>query len=344
MQKDRFVEDLAIKETSSGHGRASLELDPLSKTQTNRINHIIDKMLVETNNKASQHHNESRHEQKAANIAKGAKGSSAINAGTSKSESTEDKYKSAMKGLMSWAYQSYEIKDPMQIKPEHIKEFCVRLIDNGFSRNSFEGYTKAFSFWGGENGVLKQYSPANAPNWSAALQEMRELSACCIDKEHRRAYDDPRAIINELSGTAKTIAELQFECGLRVSDACYIKAENWNAAKGEGIANSKGGQKIEFRPPSEIARIITSAINENGSFGMSIKAYSDELRGAVARTGQTWEASHGMRAAAAEKYILDCKAAGMTYKQALSKTGEFLGHHRDISEVTKTYVQGVGAW
>ena len=335
---------------SSAADRASLELDPLSKTQNARIDHIIDKMLSDTNNKASQHHGESRHAQKETNIKKGAKGSAEINAGTSKAESTEDKYKSCMHGLMAWSYQIHSIKDPMQIKPEHIKEFFSRLIDNGFSRNTYEGYTKALAFWGaGEKSVLAQYSRIHGgnynPNWEkGALKEMRKLKDCCADKEHRRAYDNPHAIIDNLHGAALIGARLQYENGMRIADVCQIRRENWDIQKGEGVANSKGGQAFHFKPSPEVARAITSAIKNHGSFSISPRQYVAELREAVNKSGQVWEGSHGLRAAFAEANMIRCQKAGMSYKAALIDTGRRLGHHRPASEVTKTYIKGISPW
>lgn len=333
---------------SSGENRATLDLAPLSNNQENRINHIIDQMLKETGNKASQHHGDSRHDQKAMNKANGAKGSHEINLTTSKSEKTEDKYKSCMHNLMQFAYQEYKIKDPMQITGEHVKDFCSRLIDCGFARNSYEGYTKAFSYFGSKGGVLDQYMQekggARGKAWDNALQECRSWKDACIDKEHRRAYDNPRAIVDNLRGDFQTVARLQADCGLRVSDACQIKAENWNAAKGEGVANSKGGQAIHFKPPSDVAKAITAAIKERGVFQVPKSSYYKELHCAVAATGQSWESSHGLRASFAENNMTDCKMRGMSYKAALFDTGEKLGHHRNADEVTHTYVQGISAW
>ena len=339
----KSVDDEVFLISSSGHNRASLELAPLSGNQTARINHLIDKMLVDTHNKACQHHGESRHKQKANRAAQGAKGSHELNAGTSKSEKTEDTYKSKMFGLMNWAYQTHGLKDPFQVRADHIKEFCGRLIDNGYSRNGFEGYTKAFSFF---EGVLEQYSKVHggnfSPNWK--LQEVRPWSASAINKEHHRAYANPEGIIKELNGNSYVSARLQYDCGLRVSDATFVKGENWNPDKGIGKANSKGGQIKYFQPPAEVAARITAEVKDHGFFKIDQDQYRQELRAAVGRAGEAWESTHGLRCASAERYMLVCKAQGMSYRTALHKTGEFLGHHRGLDEVTKTYVSGITAW
>lgn len=334
---------------SSGENRASLDLDPLSKTQENRINHIIDQMLVQTGNKACQHHGESRHDAKEQNRANGAKGSHQINQGTPKSEATEDKYKSCFHNLMQYTYNEFGVKDPMQITGDHVKGFCAKLIEAGYSRNSFEGYTKAFSFYGAKGGVLDQYMQvhggARGKAWDNALQEARGWKSACVDKEHFRAYKDPRGIIDNIKDErCKIAASLQAENGLRISDATHIKTENWNAAKGEGVCNSKGGQAIHFKPSPEVAKAITAEIKEKGVFKVSHAEYYQELRGAVAASGQVWESSHGLRAAFAVANMYRCKAAGMSYQAALRDTGEKLGHHRPADEVTKTYVSEVAAW
>lgn len=339
----KSADDEEVLNTSSGNNRASLELAPLSGNQTSRIKHLIDIMLVKTNNKACQHHNESRHDQKARRAAQGFRGSHELNKGTSKSEKTEDSYKSKMFGLLNWAYQTHGIKDPFQIRANHIKEFCGRLLDNGYSRNGYEGYLKAFSFY---EGVLEQYAQVHGgkftPNWQ--LQEVRSWKASALDKEHHRAYATPEAIIKELNADSYISARLQYDCGLRVSDATFIKGYNWDSEKGIGKANSKGGQIKCFQPSADIAAQITAAIKDHGFFKIDQDQYRRELRAAVGRAGEAWESTHGLRCAAAERYMLAYKAQGMSYKTALHKTGEFLGHHRGLDEVTKTYVSGVAPW
>ncbi len=334
---------------SSGEDRAMLGLEPLSKTQSNRINHIIDKMLVDTDNKACQHHGESKHDARQTARANGAKGSHEIaKAIKNRSESTEDKYKSCFRALMQYAYQKDGCKDPMQIKADHIVGFCAKLVENCYAQKTFENYVSAFNYWGAKGGVLDQYQGLNGGvrgnPWDNVLREVAALKYACVDKEHFRAYGDGRGIVENLSGPAKIAAELQYTCGLRISDATYIKAENWDAARGVGVCNSKGGQAIYFKPSAELAARITDYIKTFGSFKVSHAAYYGELRGAVAKSGQVWEGSHGLRAAFAVNNMLRCKAAGMTYKQALRDTGEKLGHHRGMDEVTKTYVAGVEAW
>lgn len=268
--------------------------------------------------------------------------------GTPKSEATEDKYKSCFHKLMQYSYQEFGIKDPMQITGTQIVGFCARLVEAGYSVNSYEGYTKAFAFWGSKGGVLDQYMQGRGGTrgkaWDNTLKEVRGFKSACVNKEHVRAYQDPRGIIDNLSGNAKTAAELQFSCGLRISDATHIKAENWNAAKGEGVANSKGGQAIHFKPPAEVAKAITAEIKAHGVFKIPHSVYCKELRGAVWATNQNWEGSHGLRASFAVDNMEKCKAAGMSYQAALRDTGEKLGHHRPANEVTQVYTAGVAAW
>lgn len=322
------------RQGSSGENRASLEIPALSKTQEARINTIIERMLKATGQKASQHHGQSKHKTKAENRKAGNP-----YALSNVSEGTEDAYKSGMKGLMSWAYQTYGIKDPFQITTAHIREFGMHLVNCGFSQNGFSGYCKAISYY---SKVMAKYD--HDPKWQEGLKEIRGYKSLCIDKEHARAYSDPNAIINVLEGKAAIVAELQYKCGLRISDACFIKGAAWDPVKGEGVANSKNGQEIRFRPPSDLANRISAIIKEEGQFAIHLRAYNDELKTAVTQTGQVWQSSHGLRHNAAIDCMLQCKARGMTYQQALRATGEMLGHHRSCEDVTKTYTDGLASW
>lgn len=322
------------RQGSSGENRASLELPALSRTQEVRINTIIEKMLKATGQKACQHHGQSKHETKAENRKAGNP-----YALSNISEGSEDAYKSGMKGLMSWAYQSYGIKDPFQITSMHIKEFGMHLVNCGFSKNGFSGYCKAISYY---SKVMTMYD--HNPKWQEALKEIRNYKGLCVDKEHARAYSNPNAIIGALEGKAAIAAELQYKCGLRISDACFIRGAAWDPIKGEGVANSKNGQEIHFRPPSDLANRISAIIKEEGQFAINLRVYNNELRAAVAKTGQVWQSSHGLRHNAAIECMLKCKSQGLSYKQALRVTGEMLGHHRSCEDVTKTYTDGLVAW
>ncbi len=319
---------------SSGENRASLELPALSKTQEARINTIIEKMLKATGQKACQNHGISKHETKAENRRAGNP-----YALSNLSESTEDAYKSGIKGLMNWAYQTHGIKDPFQITSSHIKEFGMHLVNCGFSQNRLSGYSKAISYYAK---VMTKYD--HDPKWQEGLKEIRNYKSLCIDKEHARAYSAPNAIIGALEGKAGIAAELQYKCGLRISDACFIRGRHWDPVKGAGVVNSKNGQEIHFRPPLELAQKITAIIKEEGKFAINIRVYNNELKTAVSKTGQVWQSSHGLRHNAAIDYMLKCKANGMTYQQALRATGDMLGHHRSCEDVTKTYTDGLTSW
>lgn len=319
---------------SSGENRASLELSPLSKTQDNRINAVLERMLKATGQKACQNHGISKHETKAENRKAGNP-----YALSNVSESTEDAYKSGMKGLMHWAYQSYGIKDPFQITSTHIKEFGLHLVNCGFSKNGFSGYCKAISYYAK---VMTKYD--HDPKWQEALKEIRNYKGLCVDKEHARAYANPNAIIGALEGKAAIAAELQYKCGLRIADACFIRGKHWDPVKGEGVVNSKNGQEIHFRPPLELVQKLTDIIRVEGKFALNLHTYNDALKSAVTKTGQVWQSSHGLRHNAAIDYMRACEAKGMTYQQALRATGEMLGHHRSCEDVTKTYTDGLAAW
>ena len=311
--------------------REYLEISTLSKSQESRITNQIGRYLDKSGMRCEGQG--SKFESLQAKRAEGAKGSQETHDNLKFfSYSTEDSYISCFRQFLRFEYSEYGLKQPEQTKPEMLRAFAVHLVDVGASQNTYQKYMSALSKF---DNILEK-ATKNKVDWEKTLKDLRPLKDACPDKEHPRAYANPRALINELDGNYKIAAQLQFYCGLRVSDAVYISADRWDPYTRTGIANSKGGQQIAFRPPPEVAVAISREIEAEGKF--SVHGYPYALKAACERLGIEFNGTHGLRAnfakARMEHYEKGCR---LSHREALQRVSEEMGHHRP--EITERYLR-----
>lgn len=147
-------------------------------------------------------------------------------------------------------------------------------------------------------------------------------------------WRDPQAIISELPERSQIVAQLGEECGLRRADACYVKAEQVDIAKGIlTVDNSKGGQTYQVPISNELGQRII----DHG--GVSIKPwqYGADLRESAQATDQEGN-HHSFRYDYANNRMGKLQDAGLSYRAALLQISNEMGHHRP--EITKYYLRG----
>lgn len=311
--------------------REFLEIQELSKSQESRITNQIGRYLDKSGMRCEGQG--SKFETMQAKRAEGAKGSHETHDNLRIfSYSTEDSYISCFRQFMRFVYLEYGLKQPEQTRPEMLRAFAVHLVDAGASQNTYQKYMSALSKF---DNIL-EIATKNKVNWEKPLKDLRPLKTACPDKEHARAYDYPRILIKELDGNYKIAAQLQYYCGLRVADAVYIPADRWDPYTRTGIANSKGGQQIAFRPPPEVAVAISCKIEAEGKF--SVRGYPYALKAACERLGIEFNGTHGLRANFAkermEHYEKGCR---LSHREALQRVSEEMGHHRPT--ITERYLR-----
>lgn len=141
-----------------------------------------------------------------------------------------------------------------------------------------------------------------------------------------RAYNNPTAVVSALPDTVRVSGELQLQCGLRISSACYLV----KIAPGDYVANTKEGQKFIVHPSSDLCDRIDSKLNGN-VFKVSQKLYRSELKDAATRSGENYSKSgtHGLRYNFAQEQYTDLIDKGFSIKESRMIVSENLGHHRD---------------
>ena len=121
--------------------------------------------------------------------------------------------------------------------------------------------------------------------------------------------------------------ELQRDYGLRVNAATHINIEK--QLDGNTLKYKEKGGKLSEKElsPTLVSKIKENAVN--GKYELSYNTYRDQLQKAIEKTGQTYNGTHGIRHAYAQKEL----EAGKS-KQEVS---EAMGHVRP--EITNTYLR-----
>ena len=267
-----------------------------------------------------------------ANREAGAKTSHDVHKGTPISWNSYHTYNPACVPLAIYARQE-GIKDMYQLTPQVLSGYLQFAID---CEVKFATYDKNCS------AIEKLCESINAHNgtntdFHKIIDEYRKAAKEELPASDyvKRSYDNPTAIIDNLPPSMQVTADLQLFCGLRISDACHIKAENWDG-KNLLVPNSKNGQDITVKPPKWLADKLT-AILKSGDISVNRNSYDYRLEKACLATGQAFSGSHGFRHCFAQNRMAELTGQGVSYNRALQIVSEEMGHHR--IDITKWYLR-----
>ena len=263
----------------------------------------------------------------------GAKTSHDVHNGTPISWDSYHTYKSACTALGVYVRQEFGVKDLHDITPPMVQSFLRFEVDCEIKYSTFDkncsGINKFCECINEQNGYKQDFHSVITEMRVSAKEELP------LADYTTRAYDNPTAIIGELSGNAQIAAELQYSCGLRISDACYIKSNQFD---GQNLTvHSKNGQYLTVQVNSALADKIGAEIKENGSFAISRDAYTYRLEKACTAVGEEFHGSHGLRHNFAQEKMAEYTSGGMSFNKALHAVSENMGHHRP--DITKVYLR-----
>ncbi len=122
--------------------------------------------------------------------------------------------------FLTWARNTYNIKDSTKINGEHIQEWLHIKIANNCKYKTFTTYTSALQK--ANIGMNKIYNKNF--DWSKHIEETRKQAKRFTSSTIKpRAYERPQEIVDQLHGNEKTAAELQLYSGCRVNEISKLK-------------------------------------------------------------------------------------------------------------------------
>lgn len=266
------------------------------------------------------------------NRANGAKQSHEVHQGTAISWNTYDTYKSICIPLGVFA-QTQGIKEISNITPQVVSDYLVKVVDCGVKTSTFEkicsGIEKLCTCINEQNG-------GDGQDFHKVIDDYKAVAIEALPRPdfETRAFADPQAIIDCLPDKMQIAAELQYTCGLRISDACHFSPDM--IKDGSLTVNSKNGQEHTVRPTPQLMERIQAVVKAEGQFSVNRSSYAYQISKACEMTGQEGS-SHSFRHAFAQDRMAYWTGLGLSYQEALQLVSEEMGHHRP--EITEWYLR-----
>jgi len=245
--------------------------------------------------------------------------------------------------LGEFAKENFGIKDFEKIDGKVVESFIEHKISEGVSKGTLDNYISHLSKI--QTG-LEKIAHAHGKSYQAFTKEdlisVKEVVRDLAPTQYiNRAYNNPNALISNLSGREFVAAKLQLDYGLRITEATFIKENqlNGNTLTFQG----KGGYVLQKELTPELANHIRNYM-ENGVFKVNQNHFRESLKDACRIEGENYTGAHGLRYNFAQKTFIERfennLSNGMSVedaeKEALKYTSEEMGHHRE--EITKHYL------
>ncbi len=247
---------------------------------------------------------------------------------------TYRKYRDCFKTFAHYCNGVHGVKHIADIKPHMAADFCQRLSDLGYSKNSVNGYISA----------LEKFGALLRIDFHPALQEHKHSASYKtleVKDVNTRAYSNPQIIIDKLkdiqcqNGIAEKTtlaAQLSYTYGLRLNDACHFRVLDGNKVQ----YNSKNGMKTT-RVISPELHAKARALSENGKFNLSQNTMKDCWARACKEANIENSGFHGLRHTFAQRLYTDLIGRGLSHGEACSVVSHEMNHSR--SEITEVYLR-----
>ncbi|OHB53076.1 MAG: hypothetical protein A2Y12_16300 [Planctomycetes bacterium GWF2_42_9] len=269
------------------------------------------------------------------------------------SYSTYDDYRAVAKEAFGYIQQSYGVKDIMRIESHQVESFLKDRIENGgrdgvgLERSSFDKYSSALSKL---EVALNRYSQEKelGREYKFDLKGIRQYAAKELGKRNdiSRAYKNPKALVEAVTGKYNLTAHIQYEGGTRIDEIARLRENQLRGLrpdphsgqiKGWIEVSGKGGKVREVGVTTETYSRLEKAIAAgNGIFRTNEGNYRNNLKTAAERTGQKYEGSHGLRWNWAQERHGELQNLKMSYEASLSVVSKEMGHER--SDITCHYL------
>lgn len=243
--------------------------------------------------------------------------------------------------LLQYAADVHGVRRADRLTGEIVRDFL--LSKTGVKLASFRRYCAGLTKFDAALSRLLDRSPL----WTETLKNFRASAPVALDGEQpARTYRQPSALVAQLDGDMRLVAELQWRSGLRVTEACMIRPEQMKGMttdhdeKKFGLLEIKGkGSKVRTVPvTTEIYEKLQTRL-ERETMIIAPAQYRVQLRQAAHQSGQqyTYHGTHGLRWNYAQQQMDKLIAGGMAYEVALTMVSRMMGHER--AGITSHYLR-----
>jgi hypothetical protein len=237
------------------------------------------------------------------------------------------------------------VKDISKITPEMVNSFLAEKIEEQKTFGHVNSYIEALNKL--EFGLEKLVQAERTNFYAATRNTMAEArEECPASGGRNRAYENPERLIQSINSEAhRIVATVQYDAGLRIAAASDIQA---NQLKGyrtdEHTGNrigiiayvNKGGGAGEAKVSPAIYQKVSDHIASHGELRADAQAYRADIRSACDKSGERFEASHGLRYNFAQERFSELRDHGYSKLEAMSAVSEEMGHHR--AGITAVYI------
>lgn len=230
--------------------------------------------------------------------------------------------------------ERFQIVDIEKINEKVVEEFLIKSMSDNISYASYKMRCSALIKLTTGLNIIRNTTKYD---FYEKIQETKEVARLAL-YEHPmpRAYKNPYEIVDALKEPYRTIGELQLYCGLRISEATKIKADEVLVEHRQLVVKrSKGGRIRKVILPKELLKKLVS-YTQYSDFSVSQSGYSHALQVSCSQLGEHFNGSHGLRWNYAQNRIYELTRS-VPYEIALQKVSNELGHSR--IDISKWYLQ-----
>lgn len=258
---------------------------------------------------------------------------------------TRRKYHRITVEFLKFMQSKYSIKDAQLITNDHVQKFLLLkalTVKISTLRMYAAGLNKLAV-------ALTKYD-GEPRDWYETTQAVKkEIPEDRRQTPKPRAYKNPEAIIENMTGPAQLYAKLQLYGGLRLSEASRLTKDNLRPkTKQLYLTCTKGGRhRSTITLPDEVFNAVKMAITlsqdktfrimNQQSLRHGNNLYVNALKKAVEATKQTWKGSHGLRHSYVQQRYKKLQAEGRSEEHILLKIANEIGHSR--GNITKYYLR-----
>jgi len=257
---------------------------------------------------------------------------------------TADAYRDVWRHALVYAREKFRIRSIEKLTPEAIQSFLESKVTENVSHATFMQYAAALEKLETALNMYaeKFHGKSNKYDFSSAISSARQEAHTTLARfTGSRAYQNPEKIIDNINGTSKLVARLQYEAGLRIKETNKIRSDQLLGNNTLEVRGGKGGKirEVQLKPDlyAELREKIDNSPDHTFSYNQNI--YRHELKTAVEAAGEqyTGKATHGLRWSYAQQHYQEVARETESTTAALYSTSEALGHDR--ADITAHYLK-----